>query len=264
MSVKSKIWITPAALLFLLLLAWQPWESTPSPDDDTERFESNTLSPVGQAIVDHSLTHLVPGAGIEGSTALQVDYQGYERGSRRVVVSPRIEPALQYELSFWVEFCDGFDFARGGKLHGLGPANPVAGGNTITPDGWSARLMFRGDGGLQTYVYHQDMAGRYGDTRRAEAFQFTPGQYHHVRMQVDLNAPSSADNGQVLVWVDDALVIEHTGLRFRDVENDQSLIQRLMFSTFHGGSSPEWAPRDSTGAFKTDCAFFDDFSLLIK
>lgn len=124
--------------------------------------------------------------------------------------------------------------------------------------------MFRGDGGLQTYVYHQDMAGRYGDTRRAEAFQFTPGQYHHVRMQVDLNSPSSANNGQVLVWVDDALLIEHTGLRFRDVENDQSQIQRLMFNTFHGGSSPEWAPRDSAGAYKTDCAFFDDFSLLIK
>lgn len=258
----NKLWITFATLLFLLLLAWQPWESAPSPDDDTERFESSALSPVGQAIVDHSLTHLVPGVGLEGSTALQVDYEGYERGSRRVVVSPRIEPATQSSLSFWVQFCDGFDFARGGKLHGLGPANPVAGGNTITPEGWSARLMFRGDGGLQTYIYHQDMAGRYGDTQRAEGFVFEPGRYYQVRMQVVLNTPASASNGSVTVWVDDQRLIEHAGLRFRDRESDASHIQRLLFSTFHGGSSPEWAPRRSNGSYKTDCALFDDISVV--
>ncbi|GGW38338.1 polysaccharide lyase [Vreelandella hamiltonii] len=259
-----RFWTLGLTLVVLFALWWSGIQAPPTSEQAIETFDNPTFSSQGQSLVEHSRTQLAPGHGVNGSTALRVDYEGYERGSRRVVVSPRIDPALQYELSFWVQFCEGFDFARGGKLHGLGPASPVAGGNEPSADQWSARLMFRGDGGLQTYVYHQDMAGRYGDTRRAEAFQFTPGQYHHVRMQVDLNAPSSANNGQVLVWVDDALVIEHTGLRFRDVENDQSLIQRLMFSTFHGGSSPEWAPRDSTGAFKTDCAFFDDFSMLIK
>ena len=176
--------------------------------------------------------------GIEGSTALRVDYEGYERGSRRVVVSPRIEPASQYELSYWVQFCDGFDFGRGGKLHGVGPANPVAGGNDITPEGWSARLMFRGDGGLQTYVYHQDMQGKYGDTTVALDFTFQPGQYHHVVMQVALNAPAEEPNGFIKVWVDDELLIEHSTLRFRDRLTPESDIQRLMFNTFHGKKQP--------------------------
>lgn len=257
----DKLWITLATLLCLLLLAWQPWEATPRPDDAIERFESNTLTPVGRAIVDHSLAHLAPRQGIEGSTALRVDYVGYERGSRRVVVSPRIDPASQSTLSFWVQFCEGFDFGRGGKLHGVGPANSVAGGNAITPEGWSARLMFRGDGGLQTYVYHQDMAGRFGDTEVASGFSFEPGRYHHVVMRVRMNTPASARNGSIDVWVDDKLVIQHDALRFRDRVTPGSDIQRLLFSTFHGGSSPEWAPRNDDGSYKTDCAFFDDLTV---
>lgn len=222
-----------------------------------ESFDNVTLSSHGQDIVDHARTHLAPDEGVENSTALRVDYEGYERGSRRVVVSPRITPASEYELSFWVRFCEGFDFARGGKLHGLGPAKPVAGGNSITPEGWSARLMFRRDGGLQTYVYHQGMAGRYGDTKIAQDFVFVPGQYHYVEMQVALNEPSSESNGRVSVTVDGRHVIEHTGLRFRAEATEASQIQRLLFSTFHGGSSPQWAPRNEDGSYKTDCAYFD-------
>ncbi|MBP5980588.1 MAG: hypothetical protein KA748_10305 [Halomonas sp.] len=255
-------------LLIILLIAGIAvltiWEWTSS---DTKNFlwnetlDSDNFSPQGQAILEHSRTQLVPNQGIEGSTALRVDYEGYERGSHRVVVSPPISPAAQYELSYWVRFCDGFDFARGGKLHGVGPTAPVGGGNPITPEGWSARLMFRGDGGLQTYVYHQDMSGKYGDTAIAPNFTFQPGQYQHVVMQVMLNAPAEEANGLIKVWVDDELLIEHQGLRFRDRLTPESEIQRLMFNTFHGGSSPEWAPRMADGSYKTDCAFFDNIAL---
>lgn len=41
-----------------------------------------------------------------------------------------------------------------------------------------------------------------------------------------------------------------------------SQIQRLLFSTFHGGSSPDWAPRHSDGRYKTDCAYFDNIELI--
>lgn len=250
-----------AALLFMLWWWLAGQSGFPENERSMETFDSGTLSSLGQAIADHSRTHLTPHQGIEGSTALQVDYEGYERGSHRIAVSPPISPANQYELSYWVRFCDGFDFARGGKLHGVGPANPVAGGNAITPEGWSARLMFRGDGGLQTYVYHQDMSDKYGDTAVAPNFTFQPGQYHRVVMQVMLNAPAEEGNGLIKVWVDDELLIEHQGLRFRDRLKSESDIQRLMFNTFHGGSSPEWAPRMADGSYKTDCAFFDNIAL---
>lgn len=203
-----------------------------------------------KAIVGHQLTQLVAGEGREGSQALRVDYEGYERGSPRVVISPRIEPAEQYELSYWVQFCDGFDFSQGGKLHGLGPSNPVTGGKAITPEGWSARLMFRHDGGLQTYVYHQNMAKRYGDAEVALDFAFQPSQYHHIVMRVALNDLTEEASGSMVVWVDDELVIEHNELRFRDQATLDSTTQRLLFSIFHGGSSPEWAPRNADGSSK--------------
>lgn len=250
-------------LAFLLLLAWLPSDKqkSGSPHSYIETFDSLTLSPAGQALVDHPLTRLVFQEGVGGSTALRVDYEGYERGSRRVVVSPHISPAQQYEFSFWVQFCEGFDFARGGKLHGVGPYTPVTGGHDITPKGWSARLMFRSDGGLQTYIYHQEMAGRFGDAQRADDFVFEPGRYHHVSMQVTLNDPATESNGSVVVSVDNKRLIEHSGLRFRAETSEQSQIQRLLFNTFHGGSSPEWAPRNADGSYKTDCAYFDTIAL---
>ncbi|WP_051690149.1 polysaccharide lyase [Halomonas alkaliantarctica] len=254
-------WASAIFITLIGLLVWQPWERDSNPAVSLENFDSVTFSPQGQAIVEHPHTYLASSQGVKNSTALRVDYEGYERGSRRVVVSPRIEPAQQYAFSFWVRFCDGFDFARGGKLHGLGPANPITGGNAITPEGWSARLMFRRDGGLQTYIYHQDMQGRFGDTYIANGFTFVPGQYHHVEMQVSLNEPATESNGRVTVSVDGERLIEHTGLRFRAETTEASQIQRLLFSTFHGGSSPEWAPRNEDGSYKTDCAYFDTIAL---
>ena len=227
----------------------------------TETFDAPSLTPPGKAIVQHELTHLVEHEGLEKSAALQVDYEGYERGSRRVVVHPQIMPSIRYELSYWVRFCEDFDFARGGKLHGVGPANPIDAGRAMTPEGWSARLGFKGDGGLQTYVYHQDMQGQYGESVIAEDFRFQPGTYHHILMQVALNEPAQVPNGYIKVWVDDELLIEHQRLRFRDRLTPESEIQRFLFNTFHGGSGPEWAPRNEDGSYKSDCAFFDDIEL---
>ncbi|MFC4206880.1 polysaccharide lyase [Vreelandella malpeensis] len=81
-------------------------------------------------------------------------------------------------------------------------------------------------------------------------------------MRVFLNDPASESNGSMVVWVDDELVIEHESLRFRNRITPASYIQRFLFNTFHGGSSPEWAPRSKDGSYKTDCAYFDDIKLL--
>ena len=227
-----------------------------------ENFE-DPLSPIGSAMVRHPLVDVAKGLGLGDTDAIKVLYQGHEHGRKRVLVSSSLpRPAKAYTLSFAVKFCEGFDFAKGGKLHGLGPRKPVAGGKPVTPMGWSARLMFRPEGGLMTYVYHQDMPGKYGHTSVAPNFKFVPGQYYRVEMRVALNDPASAANGTVEVSVDGQELIKHTGLRFRAVEGQDGLIQTLMFNTFHGGNAPEWAPRTVDGAFKTDCAYFDD--LLVK
>lgn len=262
----NKVSLFLITLLSILLLSWRAGdeaiENLFTSSQQVETFDDSELSSLGQAIINHPLTHLVKGAGVNNSQALQVDYQGYERGSQRVVVSLAIEPRIRYTLSYWVRFCKDFDFARGGKLHGLGPIKPVTGGKTITAEGWSARLMFRGDGGLQTYVYHQDMKGGYGDTKAAPDFMFEPDRYYHVAMQVILNQPAQKANGLIKVWVNNKLLIEHGHLRFRDSVSTKSEIQRFMFNTFHGGSDPSWAPRDADGGYKMDCAYFDDIELI--
>ncbi len=227
-----------------------------------ESFDGR-LSAIGRSIARHPLVSPSADGGVGGSGAIRVSYQGYERGSRRVQVRlPIPQPAKSYQLSFAVRFCDGFDFAKGGKLHGLGPKHPVTGGNPVSPHGWSARLMFREGGGLKTYVYHQDMPGPYGQSQVARGFRFVPGRFYNISMRVTLNDPATARNGSVEVLVDGVPLIRHDGLRLRASEGPDGMIQTVLFSTFHGGNSAEWAPRNTgTGTFKEDCAYFDDWAV---
>ena len=191
--------------------------------------------------------------------ALRAVYVGGEMGSERIVVRhPLPRPTREATLTFRVRFADGFDFARGGKLHGLGPSRPVTGGDPGRPDGWSVRLMWTRDGGLQTYVYHQGQPGKYGDVRRADDFAFEPGRWHEVSLAVRVNAPPDAANGLVRATVDGRVVAEHEGLRLRAAGGDDTLVRQFLFSTFHGGNGPEWAPRDAGGGFATVHAEFDD------
>lgn len=214
--------------------------------------------PAAERLIAHRYVDFAPEQGVDRSGGVRVSYQGNERGSARVVRNVALAGASeQAELEFAVQFCDGFDFARGGKLHGLGPQQPVAGGNSVEPERWSARLMWRANGTLQTYVYHQDQAGRYGDTRTARDFQFQPGQYYQVKVRVTLNSAADLADGSMQVYVNNQQLIDHQALRFRSQMSDASQIHQFLFSTFHGGSSPEWAPRDEAGEYKLDCAYFD-------
>jgi hypothetical protein len=224
-----------------------------------ENFDAK-LSEFAQSLAKKRYAALVSNSGVQGSNAIAVTYQGFEQGSYRVYAAAKLpEAALQYQLSFAVRFCDNFDFVRGGKLHGLGPENPITGGDPITAEGWSARLMFGPGGTLRTYVYHQDMKGKFGDVKVAQTFRFTPGIYHKVQMVVRLNSEVHLADGQVVVSVDDVEVIHHDKLRFRAKDTPASLINKMLFITFHGGATPQWAPKAEDGSYKAECAYFDNF-----
>ena len=223
-----------------------------------ESFDATQPSAFRNALLAHEHIDLVEGEGVAGSNAIRVRYQGNPRGSERVLVNYPLPPAEQYSLGFAVRFCAGFDFARGGKLHGLGPSRPVAGGNPVTPARWSARTMFRKEGGLQSYVYSQNKQSRYGEVVIAESFHFQPDRYYRVVMQLQLNEPER-DNGFLRILVDGEPLVEHRNIRFRSVSAQETWISTLMFNTFHGGQTPEWAPRTVTGDYAQTCAYFDDF-----
>lgn len=224
-----------------------------------ERFDTTTTS-FGTALINHKNVDLIDGQGVGGTKAIRVKYVGNSEGSERVLVNHRLPKSKVYTLNFDVKFCSGFDFARGGKLHGLGPLKPVTGGNTVPSTGYSARGMFNDGGTFKSYVYSQNMRGQYGDEISAGSFKFQPGRYHAVTYQVGLNDPASMSNGYLKVFVDGVRIINHTGIKFRGSSVDDTLIQTLLFNTFHGGSDSSWAPRNADGSYKTDCAYYDNFA----
>lgn len=59
--------------------------------------------------------------------------------------------------------------------------------------------MFRGDGGLQTYLYHQDMRGKYGEALSAKGFRFQPAIYYSIVYKLGLNSPPERSDGYVRV-----------------------------------------------------------------
>jgi len=226
-------------------------------DDNLVLFEDFEES----SIIRHGLVERDEGAGVNGGTALKVTYEGFEQGSRRVVRRiPLGESGPEYSLVFDVKFDDDFQFVRGGKLHGFGPAQHITGGNAVVPSGWSARANFFAEGVLGTYLYNQDQPGQWGTVRRSEAPVFTPGQYHSVSLHVKINDPEEA-NGFGHIYVDGERVVQHDNVRFRGEDGDHTLISQFLFSTFHGGSSETWAPVDEEGNFTTVYAWFDNLAV---
>lgn len=200
--------------------------------------------------------------GTSNSNAALVFYQGNSMGSERIIANVDLaDYSLIYKLEFHVKFCDNFDFVRGGKLLGLGPDEPVTGGNQITPSGWSARLMFRGNGELQTYVYHQEMKGKYGDAKVSEHIRLKNGIFYKISLLVQLNNPYTASNGKIIVSVDDKTVIQHDRIKFRGTNTKESLIRKILFHTFHGGNNKTYAPTNKDGSFKSVCANFDNIKV---
>lgn len=51
------------------------------------------------------------------------------------------------------------------------------------------------------------------------------------------------------------------GIKFRETGGDNTLIKRLLFSTFHGGNTPKFAPVDEAGRYTVEHAWFDNISV---
>lgn len=255
-----------AAILLTLLLAGMPTVHSSElpreeqPGDDPAPVIFADFESSHPAFV-HPQLEEVKAAGTNGSTGLRATYAGNEVGSARIVrqhVLP--EKGTEYTLCYDVKFDEDFQFVRGGKLHGLGPARPITGGNPMRPDGWSARVTFGPEGRIRTYLYNQSQTGQYGTTKSAPDFRFEKGRYHAVSLHVKLNDPNEA-NGFAHIYVDGELQVAHDDVQFRGESGDHTLIDRVLFSTFHGGSNPDWAPKTEDGEYATVHATFDNFAV---
>ncbi len=228
----------------------------------SENFENST-GPLYSKLMDNSRLSLAEKEGVGNSNAIKATYSGGSMGSQRIVVNYTLpSPQKEASLCFDVKFDADFQFVKGGKLHGLGPKNSVTGGKPLTPQGWSARSMFKENGKIGPYVYHQNQGGQYGEGgTQIQPFQFQKERYHAVCYHVKVNTPASTANGLFHLYVDGVLLERKDNIQYRSQESSESEIYSLLFSTFHGGNNDSWAPKKPDGSYATVFAYFDNFEV---
>lgn len=216
---------------------------------------------ISKILLSDSRMTLAPGEGVGGGTALRAAYVGGPMGSQRLVKHiPLGERGLEYTLTYDVKFDKDFQFVGGGKLHGLGPDRPVTGGEPMRPDGWSARVMWRAEGRPELYTYHQDQKGKYGEHGTpTRPFRFETGHWYAVSLHVRLNLARDRRDGAIRLYIDGELIEADDMLRLRGDEG--APISQFLFSTFHGGNDPGWAPKNPDGSYATVHALFDNFAV---
>jgi len=249
--------ILPYALALLFLPLTLPAGASILVEEDF----SDPDSDLARQLLAHPKIALSEGGGVDGSNGIRVAYVGGDMGSERVVVRyPLPEKVTFARLSFDVFFEEDWQWVRAGKLHGVGPLQPVTGGRTKHPEGWSSRMMWRKDGGVVNYLYDQDETHKYGKGDRSDTSVLEKGKWHRIDFETTLNDPGEA-NGQARLYVDGQLVCEDDAVEFRGTGGEGTLIQQFLFSTFHGGNDPTWAPKDENGDYTTVHARFDNFEV---
>lgn len=147
-----------------------------------------------------------------------------------------IPPKNSLHLSYYLRFCEDFDFVKGGKLPGLFGGEGGSGGKVPNGvDGFTTRFMWRRQGDGEVYAY---LANSPANSFGKGNWRFKPGKWCHLEQEVILNQPGKA-NGRIRAWADGKEVVDEKGLTFRTV--DTLKIDGIYFSTFFGGSDLTWA-----------------------
>ena len=171
--------------------------------------------------------------------------------------TPRLplKPGHDYLFEYKVRFDGDFPFTRGGKLPGLAGGNAPTGCVNTDANGFSARMMWRQNGALIGYLYDQDQGGDCGNNI-ASGVNFKAGQWYALKERVKLNTGSNHD-GVLQIWVDDRLVIDRKNMEYM-VAGAANLINVLLFHSFFGGSTQDWAP-----ARQCSISFAEPFATLL-
>jgi hypothetical protein len=187
---------------------------------------------------------------ISGKNSLRITYPKDSvgpsgNGAQVNIILPELD---QYYLSYWLRFSDNFSFQLGGKLPGLAAGNLCSGGQVCDgTNGFTARFMWRRGGKIVLYLYHMDKQGKWGDDvplvyPSGEDVVFERGKWYRITERVRINSGDTTHDGEVEAWVNGIHVLLHKGIRF--TSNGEG-VNRFYFSTFHGGSTAEWAPSET-------------------
>tara|TARA_Y100001970_G_scaffold236774_1_gene296768 strand:- start:1960 stop:2748 length:789 start_codon:yes stop_codon:yes gene_type:complete len=164
------------------------------------------------------------------------------------------ESVREATLTFDMKIDPGFEFVKGGKLHGLGGGSATTGCKSIDPDGWSVRLMWRQEGKPVLYIYDQERKKRCGDNVETPSnFTFERGVWYTVSLSVKLNSAVGSSDGAASLFINREKLIEINSLNLTG--NMDSAIDCFMYNSFYGGNDPSWSPT------KEAYIFFDNFQV---
>ena len=205
----------------------------------------------------HSYASISDEESYSGDKSLKITYP--DNAQSNTGASWEIPEQKEYYLSYKVKFAGNFDFdgdkLSGGKLPGLGTDALCSGGQTCTgTNGFSSRYMWRENGKAVLYLYHMDKPGTYGEDFAFEGSDgndkyFEKGKWHNLVQRVRIN-DGNQSNGEMDIWMDDEKALSLDNLKFT---TDNGGINKLYFSSFHGGNGSEWWPENDVNAY------FDDF-----
>jgi hypothetical protein len=157
-------------------------------------------------------------------------------------------------FKYSINFPEGFNFVKGGKLPGLYGGKQSCTGGDPAYDCFSTRLMWREDGKGELYLYAnreaQDPAiceqpGNYcnpefGWSLNTGAFNFQTGVWTDLEERVTLNTPGQR-NGILAIKVNGEEVIRYDNIVFRIADYPNMRVDGMDVETFFGGGSPDWA-----------------------
>ncbi len=172
----------------------------------------------------------------------------------------KFEPQEELFVSYYILFPAGWDGVKGGKLPGLCGSECPCSTEVTGKNGFSARYMFRPDMKIVVNCYHMDQPGKDGEDFELD-YTFERGTWYKLTQRIKLNSPGSK-NGELQAWVDDAEVLAVDTLRYRDV--DTVRIDQFYFSTFYGGSTPDWAPLSDQYIYYDEFKVFTDANVMIQ
>merc|ERR1719482_1998911 len=180
---------------------------------------------------------------------MRISHKPSRRGSGRLQKVVKISARMSAALSFDVLFENDFEWVLGGKLGaGLWGGKGTTGYRPIEPNGWSARLMWRPNGTVVMYLYHQQRRHKCGDNFMAmdgdEPFRLQKGVWYNLKLSITMNNPPDKRNGRAELFINGISRAVVDGMQWRKVRSAK--IDKFALSTFYGGNAPKWAPSRTT------------------
>ena len=240
-----------------------PKEVTPFDSLDSE--ELRTLNPNLRFIVNANHLSVVHDQ-LKNINVLRQRFVPSDKGSERVVAALEIKPRITYELKQKVLFENDFNWgvdAQSGKFgFGFGGGTAPSGGK-VSDDGFTARLAWRGHGDgtatVAVYLYSADRTQNlpYGDEFEVSDFTIPVSEWIDISLRVTANSDIEANDGSISVRINDEIKLERNGIQWQSAGEEPPQIDRLLFSTFHGGNSSAWSPPEVVYARFSNACLFD-------